>query len=443
MTVTSPVARISYIANGASTVFPVPFYFISNDDLKVVARLPDGTEVPLYTGFTITGAGNEGGGSIAFSSAPAAGVIVAIYRDPALVQTTDYSNSGRFPAESHERTLDRIVMMVQRVSDMCMRGLKLGQTDTDGTGRYRANGNRISGLGDPFDDTDAVNKRYFDAHATNAGEVAEGFANDAAASAANAAASATEASGFATTATVQATSATLAAAAAAASAADAAAIGGFDPALFLLKSGNLSGLANTGIARANLGLATVAATGLYNDLTGKPTFATVATTGAYGDLTGRPSIAAVGLSGAYADLTGKPTLGNAASRNVGTVSGTVAAGDDPRFDQSSKAPLASPAFTGVPTAPTAADGTNNQQIATTAFVMANAGSKTLYAVGTYIFAKQLTGAAIAPGGTTTGANLTPADAAGSAAPSIGGLSMWRCMGFAPSPESATLWLRIS
>jgi hypothetical protein len=38
------------------------------------------------------------------------------------------------------------------------------------------------------------------------------------------------------------------------------------------------------------------------------------------------------------------------------------------------APLASPAFTGTPTAPTAANGTNTTQIATTAFVLANMGS---------------------------------------------------------------------
>jgi hypothetical protein len=39
-----------------------------------------------------------------------------------------------------------------------------------------------------------------------------------------------------------------------------------------------------------------------------------------------------------------------------------------------KAPLASPAFTGTPTAPTAAGGTNNTQIATTAFVQAAVAS---------------------------------------------------------------------
>lgn len=39
-----------------------------------------------------------------------------------------------------------------------------------------------------------------------------------------------------------------------------------------------------------------------------------------------------------------------------------------------KAPLASPTLTGTPTAPTAANGTNTTQVATTAFVLANAGS---------------------------------------------------------------------
>jgi hypothetical protein len=41
-------------------------------------------------------------------------------------------------------------------------------------------------------------------------------------------------------------------------------------------------------------------------------------------------------------------------------------------DLAAKAPLASPAFTGTPTAPTATAGANTTQIATTAFVMANA-----------------------------------------------------------------------
>lgn len=58
-------------------------------------------------------------------------------------------------------------------------------------------------------------------------------------------------------------------------------------------------------------------------------------------------------------------LGGAATLNVGAGPGTVAAGD---HGHALLAPLASPAFTNTPTTPTAAPGTNNTQIANTAFV---------------------------------------------------------------------------
>ncbi len=61
------------------------------------------------------------------------------------------------------------------------------------------------------------------------------------------------------------------------------------------------------------GLATVARTGAYSDLTGRPSLATVATSGAYSDLTGRPSLATVATTGAYSDLTGKPSLATVAT----------------------------------------------------------------------------------------------------------------------------------
>lgn len=81
----------------------------------------------------------------------------------------------------------------------------------------------------------------------------------------------------------------------------------------LQKANNLSDLLSISTARTNLGLAPVAATGAYGDLTGKPTLATVATTGAYSDLTGKPTLATVATSGAYNDLTGKPSLATVAT----------------------------------------------------------------------------------------------------------------------------------
>jgi hypothetical protein len=57
---------------------------------------------------------------------------------------------------------------------------------------------------------------------------------------------------------------------------------------------------------------------------------------------------------------------------------------------SSYAPLASPALTGVPTAPTASLGTNTTQIATTAFVIANAGGGGGGAVDIQVFGSSTT-----------------------------------------------------
>ena len=51
--------------------------------------------------------------------------------------------------------------------------------------------------------------------------------------------------------------------------------------------------------------------------------ATVATSGAYSDLSGTPTLATVATTGAYSDLSGTPTLGTAAAEDVGTAAGNV------------------------------------------------------------------------------------------------------------------------
>lgn len=70
-------------------------------------------------------------------------------------------------------------------------------------------------------------------------------------------------------------------------------------------------------------------------------------------------------------LTGTPTAPTASAGTNTTQVATTA------FVLANSAPLASPALTGTPTAPTASVGTNTTQIATTAFVLANSGGMTL------------------------------------------------------------------
>ena len=59
----------------------------------------------------------------------------------------------------------------------------------------------------------------------------------------------------------------------------------------------------TDLTELSNGLATVARSGSYNDLTDKPTFS-----GSYNDLTDKPTLATVATSGSYNDLTDKPTF---------------------------------------------------------------------------------------------------------------------------------------
>lgn len=80
---------------------------------------------------------------------------------------------------------------------------------------------------------------------------------------------------------------------------------------------------------------------------------------------GKVDVAEVAEAVAWTGITGKPSSFTPAAHTHVTSEVT---GLDPAL--AAKAPLASPALTGTPTAPTAAAGTNSTQLATTAFVAA-------------------------------------------------------------------------
>lgn len=103
-------------------------------------------------------------------------------------------------------------------------------------------------------------------------------------------------------------------------------------------------------------------------------------------------------------------LGGAAVLNVGTATGTVADGGALTSETSRaqaaealRAPLASPALTGAPTAPTPTAGTNTTQIATGAYVGTAVGTETTRAQAAEAAAQTTANAALpATGGTMTG-----------------------------------------
>jgi len=135
MTVSSQNAKVSYAGNGSTKTFAVSFYFLADAHLRVSKRTADGTEttLALTTNYTVSGAGNPSGGSITLTSstaAPASGETITVSRNVPLTQETDYQANDPFPAESHERALDKLTMEVQQLNEALGRSLKLSVTNT-------------------------------------------------------------------------------------------------------------------------------------------------------------------------------------------------------------------------------------------------------------------------------------------------------------------------
>lgn len=131
MTVSTTESRIGYNGNGATTVFAFPYRFLESTDLTVILVLATGTQVTkmLTTDYTVTGAGDEAGGSVTMLVAPASGQQLIIVREVPLTQETDYISGDPFPAETHERALDKLTMISQRLESLISRSIRLSDAD--------------------------------------------------------------------------------------------------------------------------------------------------------------------------------------------------------------------------------------------------------------------------------------------------------------------------
>jgi len=111
--------RVQYTATAGQTSFTVGFEFFDNADLKVF----NGTSLLTYaaspsdqTEYSVSGAGQTGGGSITLGS-PGATVndIITISRDVAIQRVTDFPTSGAFQIGSLNTELDKIIAMCQQL----------------------------------------------------------------------------------------------------------------------------------------------------------------------------------------------------------------------------------------------------------------------------------------------------------------------------------------
>ncbi|RTY17556.1 tail fiber/spike domain-containing protein, partial [Morganella morganii] len=155
MTVSTELSHEEYTGNGVTTDFDFRFRIFEAKHLVVSVADQDGTERILTNGtdYTLRGVGSYRGGKVILKMPLAQGWKIGIARDLPAVQETDLRNQGKFFAEVHEDAFDYLTMLIQKSLGYLSLCLRKPSFISD---HYDAKGNKISNLGKPVKDGDAV-----------------------------------------------------------------------------------------------------------------------------------------------------------------------------------------------------------------------------------------------------------------------------------------------
>lgn len=118
-----------YTANGVTTSFPFTFTAPSADEVSVLLRDADGVESEA-TGYTVT-LGGVSGGTVVFATAPASGIEVIPYLDPAFTQEIAFEDGSAWRASPVNEQADRAVARDQALKRDVSRAITV-PLDEDG-----------------------------------------------------------------------------------------------------------------------------------------------------------------------------------------------------------------------------------------------------------------------------------------------------------------------
>ncbi|WP_109001807.1 phage tail protein [Klebsiella pneumoniae] len=162
--VENDTSSVEYQLSTSTGPFSIPFYFIENGHIVAELYTQNGddfnkTTLTIDVDYYLNGAGDKNGGQLTLLSAHS-GATLLIYRDPDATQLTSYLATGKFPATSHERALDKLTMLIQKFG-WWWDSLALKRPNIFAN-YYDALNNRIRNLRDPSQAQDAATKNYVD-----------------------------------------------------------------------------------------------------------------------------------------------------------------------------------------------------------------------------------------------------------------------------------------
>jgi hypothetical protein len=127
MTVTNTTLRNDYLGNGTNTVYAFTFIVLNQVGqvsdpytIQVITVDLNGVETVRIqnTDYTVQ-LGTDGLGTVTFTTAPISNHKITLLSNVPATQETDYIKSGtdKFPAESHEKALDKLTLIAKQFSE--------------------------------------------------------------------------------------------------------------------------------------------------------------------------------------------------------------------------------------------------------------------------------------------------------------------------------------
>jgi len=158
MTVSNALTRNDYIASSGQTIFPYTFQTFESGDLTV---LQSGLPLSEGTHYTVSGVGDESGGSITLGTGATSGDYVSVYLDMDLARTIDYQNAGDFLAGEVNDDFDRIWLSLQQGNTDIGRSVRRPNADSGTINMELPIASERAGKILSFDETGAVFARSY------------------------------------------------------------------------------------------------------------------------------------------------------------------------------------------------------------------------------------------------------------------------------------------
>ena len=127
MTVQSTNNKIVHTALADQTIFDYNFVILQEKNMNV---LLNNAIYPF--GFSVTGVGDPEGGQVILDEGTDEGDVITLFRFLESTQEIDYKPFDSFPAETHERGLDKLTLLVQQLNSFALGSIRFPLAESEG-----------------------------------------------------------------------------------------------------------------------------------------------------------------------------------------------------------------------------------------------------------------------------------------------------------------------